>query len=523
MAFLVLGIVLRLVRYLQLFPLWCDETMLAANLLDRKWPDLAQPLAYRQVCPLGFLVLEWAVVRLLGFSEPVLRLIPVLCAMASVPLLHRLARRLLGTATPATLLTVALFAVAEGPIRFAAEVKPYATDLLVSLVLLNLMVGWRDDRERRRGFWFLAGVAPLAIGLSLPSVFLIGAIAIVGLWELLRRRAAGALLAYGGFLASAGIAVTTMAAIGQYQSSPGDRTYFLKFWAAGFPPSLSDPGSLVGWLIRAHTGPMFALFPVGGYGQAWLSASFFGSFIVGAVALSRRERGGAPLLVLPFLMTLLAAMLRRYPYGMSVRVTQYLVPATILLAAAGLAWVGDRVRPPSRAGWFAPGLAASLLAVGVWGVGCDLVQPYRAPWDRTSREFARWFWQELDTEAVLVCVQTDLGIPFRSRPWAYDGADQYLCLQRIYSPRHRQARPPRWESISSTRPLYCVLLNRKPDEVPGFQKWIDAHRDRYTLRDVRTYRASGGSTLEPALNYVVCEFRPSPSRVAKAAVSSTPR
>ena len=125
-GFMILGIVLRLVRYLQNYPMWCDETMLAANLLDRHWNELAQPLAYRQVCPVGFLALEWAVVRLLGFSELSLRFIPVLCGLVSVPLFGFLARRLLGGESRAYLLAVALFAVSEPPIRYAAEVKPYS-------------------------------------------------------------------------------------------------------------------------------------------------------------------------------------------------------------------------------------------------------------------------------------------------------------------------------------------------------------------------------------------------------------
>src|SRR5580698_9556770 len=85
-GFMVLGVALRLIRYLQNYPMWCDETMLAVNLLGRRWTDLAQPLLYRQVCPLGFLALEWVVVQLFGFSELSLRLIPVVCAVASVPL-----------------------------------------------------------------------------------------------------------------------------------------------------------------------------------------------------------------------------------------------------------------------------------------------------------------------------------------------------------------------------------------------------------------------------------------------------
>ena len=115
---------------------------------------------------------------------------------------------------------------------------------------------------------------------------------------------------------------------------------------------------------------------------------------------------------------------------------------------------------------------------------------------------------ELAVDAELVCVQTDLGIPFRSDRWAYDGGDQYFCFQRIYSRRHWQEMPPRWDAVSATRPLRCVLLNRMPADVPAFRNWIENHRDNYTLREVRTYPATHGSKVEPALIYVVCEFVP---------------
>jgi len=513
-GFVILGIVLRLVRYLQIFPMWCDETMLAANLLERRFSDLAQPLAYRQVCPLGFLALEWAVVQLLGFSELSLRLIPALSAMASVPIFHFLARRVLGKATRGTLVAVALFAVSEPSIRFGGEVKPYATDLLVSLVLLSVAVIWLHAPERGRGLWVLAAVAPLAIGVSLPSIFLIGSIAVVGLWEVFRWRKTGLLIAYGGFLAAAGLAIAAMAALGRYNTSPADRAYFLKFWATAFPPSWSDPTALVGWMIRSHTGPLFACLPGGAPGQNWVSALFFGCFVVGTVVRGRREPELVRLFVLPFLLTIVAAAMRRYPYGTSVRVAQFLVPATVLLAAAGLAWLCTHRWLSRIGGWVAPGLAIILAGTGLWRLGCDLVQPSRTPWDRTSREFARWFWEELNDDAELVCVRTDLGISFRPGQWSYDGSDQYLCFQRIYSRRHRQANPPRWDAVSPTRPLRCVLLNRMPGDVPAFLDWIEAHRDRYTLREVRAYRATRGSAAEPAQTYVVCEFLPTPPAVA---------
>ena len=45
---------LRLTRYLLRFPLWEDEAMLSANLLDRGYGGLLQPLHYCQVAPTFF-------------------------------------------------------------------------------------------------------------------------------------------------------------------------------------------------------------------------------------------------------------------------------------------------------------------------------------------------------------------------------------------------------------------------------------------------------------------------------------
>jgi hypothetical protein len=197
----------------------------------------------------------------------------------------------------------------------------------------------------------------------------------------------------------------------------------------------------------------------------------------------------------------------------SARVNLYLVPAILILSALGATWLCTLAARLVPARKIIVALGCMLAFYGLCRLGNDLGHPYRTPWDRTAREFARWFWEEMSADAEVVCVRSDLGIPFRSGGWAYDGADQYLCYQRIYSRRHREGLAPSWEAISAKRPLRCVLLSRLPEEVPGFRRWIEENRDRYTLKELRTYPATRGSSAEPAIYYVVCEFVPT-SRLA---------
>ena len=94
-AFVGLGLLVRLVRYLVVYPIWHDEAFVAVNFLNRGYLDLLRPLDYYQVCPFLFLWIELTVVRIFGFSESALRLFPAICGLASVLLFRHLAARLL--------------------------------------------------------------------------------------------------------------------------------------------------------------------------------------------------------------------------------------------------------------------------------------------------------------------------------------------------------------------------------------------------------------------------------------------
>ena len=57
-AFVLLGVMLRVVTFALNFPLWGDEAFVAANFISRGYLDLLRPLDYSQICPLLFLWLE---------------------------------------------------------------------------------------------------------------------------------------------------------------------------------------------------------------------------------------------------------------------------------------------------------------------------------------------------------------------------------------------------------------------------------------------------------------------------------
>ena len=503
-GFVALGVLLRVARYLLNFPLWCDETMIGANFLDRGYADLFRPLDYRQVGPVLWLAVELTSVKLLGFSEWGLRLFPFLCGAASVPLFRHVAGRLL--AGVPLLLAVGVFAVSGWPLRYVGEVKPYASDLLVALALTALAVEWWRRPDKTGWLWALALAGPFAVALSLPAVFPVGGIGLALAWPVWRTRRNGDRAALGAF--AAGSSVTFLALLRFYKTAPQDHDYFHNAWAGAFPP-LDNAWRFLAWLLDVHTGYMFA-YPDGGARGA--SALTFVCVAAASVVLWRsRRRVPLALLLAPFGVALLAAAAHRYPYGVSARTTQYAAPAICLLTGLGAASILARLRTETARRRAVVVAAAGLALVGASRLGVDLAEPYKTPTDERLRSFARWFWTELSRNGELACVRTDFGLEFDPRHWTRDATDTYLCYQKIYSPRHRRGGNLDLSRVSATHPLRCVLFNETPQGTPAFDAWLAGMLTRYQLRSVVPYPVS---SIEPKLGptwnelYVVYEFVP---------------
>lgn len=481
---LLLGLAARGLRYVLRFPLWEDETFLCVNFIDKSFRELMGPLTHHQAAPIGFLWGEAAMVKTLGFNELSLRLIPFIYAMAALAgfawLVHRLIR-----GTPA-LLALAFLAPAYSGIRYAAEAKQYSGDLFYAVLLLILAIEWWRNPRNTKWLWAIAIVTPLGVLTSFPAVFVAGGvtgwIAIV-LWVRQQR---------SGIVPWATMVVMLLASFGMlYVISAGAQAeselgYMQTYWSPAFPP-LTEPWKLPVWLVVTHASDLLS-YPAGS--ERGGSTLTFIMFTIGLVMLWRRKRWGyLGLLLAPFLLTLIAAGMQRYPYGGHVKFSQHLGPAICIFAGLGLAaWLSNLRNKPDR-GRRAILIWLSLLsAFGVGSMVRDTLNPHKTLSDMRQRAFAEWFWftSAFDGEVRYLDVDFDLNLS-PTLNFEYTWETMFRCNREIYMP---DARPggtnPREEH---QRPLRCVLYRdpTHPFDEAGLENWLADMQTLYELTSFDSY------------------------------------
>jgi hypothetical protein len=475
-GFVGLGVLARLIGYLLCPPLWVDECMLAEQFIDRGFLELLQPLDNNQVAPVGFLWIELAVVKLFGFSEWSLRLFPLVCGMASLFLFRHLASRLL-TGLP-FVLAVGCLAVAKAPTELSYDVKPYSCDLAVALALLILAVEWLRNPGNTGWLWGLAAAIPLALCLSFPAVFVAGALSLgLGLtvFRQRNRQTLGAFLTY--HVALCGVFAAVMW-INSGPQAASVKAFMEAYWlqAGGFPP-LDSPVQLLRWVFDVHLSDKIFSIPYGSRNGG--GAICFVCCVVGAITMYRQgDRRTLTFLLATFGLALLAAALRRYPYGGHIRLAQFLVPAICLLAGLGAAALLSRAKrlQARRLAW---GLTAALVLFGIGNTVRTVARPWHCALDEHHREFARRFWQG-DPHVVTICAQADL-----CENYSADGWDSYYrCNREIYSLPHHHGRQLTPELVYDLRQPIRLVVYRAP-------------RSEFDVM-----------ALEHCLNQLECRFKP---------------
>ncbi len=498
-TFTLVGIVIRLVRYGLRMPLWNDEAFLALNVIRRDYAGLTEGLDTTQVAPIGYLWTSRAAIEWLGTSEFTLRLPALAAGIVALLAFHRLAATALrGTAQVAA---VACFAVAYYPYRHAVEVKPYACDLAAAVLLLAAGVACRRRPSPAR-LLGLGAMFALCLPFSYPAVFVAGGVGLALAIEVVPRRRfaeTAALVAAGLALVATFGGLYLAAMSGQWNRTGGNMQWH---WNEGFPPSPTEPLALVAWLVKAHTGETLA-YPAGGDAPWGLPQAMAAA--IGVVALVRSKqtflvRAVAGMLAL----ALLAAVLRRYPYGFGERVNQHWVPGVCLLLGAGGAELLARIRSPRRRNRPARLAVGLLLGLAVALPTIDFAKPYKYRFDRDHQEFARWFWRFAGEGRPLVCLGRDLGRklfdPFSEI--------QYHVQRSIYRRVPYDGGGAAFDSIPRGAPITCVIgtYEHYPPSAQALAGWLGAMNRVYLPPHATTYVVRNDRDL--SIVYHVWKFEP---------------
>ncbi len=464
-----LGLLARSVRYGLDFPLWGDEAFVAVDFLFRDYAGFLNPLTYGQIVPLLYTWGTLAFSQVLGTSEAALRLLPLLASIVSLPLFYRFASK--HASRWATALALGFLGSAYYPIRHAVEVKPYATDLLISLILS--MLAWRVyENPRRLGRWgLLIALGAIAPWCSYPAVFVCGAVAMLlayQWWVWRRRFEATATLAGGtAFVALfLGSALSMYAVYAKPQLEYGARLQEIRMWTETFPP-VSNPPKLLLWLVTTHSGTMLA-YPNGGKNGG--STLTLICVIAGSVALWQRNRALLLLLLGPLPLNFVVAAFQRYPYGGTVRISMFLAPMICLLAGIGLAELLRMLVRPERVRLAFQIAACVLAAFAVGSVVADLVQPFKKEANQlarqTVRDYAAAAWPG-DRWIAFNAIEQVAHAPY-IRSWKGDGAQFIYYMTRLAPGAVNWA--PAAETVGPHRDGRTLLWAYHGANFPAFQR-----------------------------------------------------
>ncbi len=167
---IVLGLLFRLGSLIQDRTLWYDEAMLASSIFQHGFGELLKPLDYSQSAPVGFLFIVKVLTNILGGSQFVLRLYPLITGVFGICLFYLLLKEI-GFKRP--FIGAAFFATVHPLVYYSTELKPYMQDaffIVASLYLYQLY------SKKKITLWVYMLYCVLAVWISFSVIFVIGAI-----------------------------------------------------------------------------------------------------------------------------------------------------------------------------------------------------------------------------------------------------------------------------------------------------------------------------------------------------------
>ena len=320
---------------------WGDEAALALNLKTRTVSQFLAPLDHEQHAPLLYILLEKGVFDMLGSGEYALRLPSLVASLLSLPLFFWWMRRT--APTNVSLVALIFFALNPRLISYSAQLKPYAFDVLSTLVICVCGLGLRQHAYEWKWLALFALVGGSLIWVSFPVAFVLAgaALALMVTEGTRGRRRNGALVLLPVLVW--GISFLYNQVLITHHSLADQELLF--FWQdqgafAPFPPKNAGQfRDMIALFLRPFQWATPFKVLIGVPALLWLA---------GLIRLFRKDATTAGFCLVPVVLTFVASGLHLYPF--EGRLILFLVPLYLTLVAWGIACfqldAEDRVTAP---------------------------------------------------------------------------------------------------------------------------------------------------------------------------------
>jgi hypothetical protein len=334
-SLIVIGAVFRLKHYFENRSFWLDEAYVAVQTANRSWHEILSfiPIFSDQPkAPLLVSCFGKAAVGFFGNHEYALRLLPILASLVSIILFYLLLKRYVSA--KAQVVALGLFAFADPLSYYAAELKPYSSDVLVFLLLW-----FAYDLLNKHKYAFLPIVFILFAGifsmwLSNPSLFILPGLGLSAYYMNWKKKKDTNL-----FYLRLIFILWAFNLVAIYKLSFGDMLdseYIVELAreSKGFPQTYSLVDIFL-WLKHVFVDTFREL--------AGQLVPVFGLIlaIVGGCSLCRRDKPFFLFIISPFCLCFLAALVSKYPFY--ARMVLFLSPLVFLLVAEGFDWTLNKV------------------------------------------------------------------------------------------------------------------------------------------------------------------------------------
>lgn len=325
------GILFRFRQFFEVRALWGDEAMLALNVITYGYADLIfKPLAFHQVAPPGFILLNKLFVQIGGANELSLRFASLLFGIATLIIAYISAKRLFHSSW-ILVLTVSLFAFSPLLIYYSCELKQYGSDAFWALFCLYI---YQKYHARELSIKSLTVSGLVAIMFSHSICFVLSAIGIFDFFRATKQLhlkrmawiAMASIIWLAWFIMIFRLSMPTEEGTGYMQS----------YWATAFPPL---DNTLIQWIQSC-----FSTFSTMGFIQSrpvgiddlntWsvrsaLESSLFFILLIICLKGTHKLKPTLAILCLATFIHLAVSFFEVYPFGS--RLLIYLLPFVYLL------------------------------------------------------------------------------------------------------------------------------------------------------------------------------------------------